>query len=93
MLDGQQTISIAQFVNGDFSIEFNGRITCFNNLTKEEQRQIWITISWFIIAKEMTKKNWDGFKIINIAGEKLFPQELRNAVYTGPWLSWREIKI
>ena len=29
----------------------------------------------------------DWFNIINIAGEKLFDQELRNAVYTGPWLT------
>ena len=35
----------------------------------------------------MTKKNIDWFKIINIAGEKLTDQELRNAVYTGPWLT------
>ena len=29
----------------------------------------------------------DWFKIINIAGEKLTEQELRNAIYTGEWLS------
>ena len=29
----------------------------------------------------------DWFKIINIAGEKLTNQELRNAIYTGPWLA------
>ena len=31
------------------------------------------------------KLEW--FKIINIAGEKLFNQELRNAVYAEPWVS------
>ena len=31
------------------------------------------------------KLEW--FKTINIAGEKLTEQELRNAVYSGPWLS------
>jgi len=29
----------------------------------------------------------DWFKIINIAGMKLTDQELRNAIYTGPWLA------
>lgn len=29
----------------------------------------------------------DWFKIINIAGKVLSPQELRNTSYTGPWLS------
>ena len=29
----------------------------------------------------------DWFRTINIAGETLTDQELRNAVYTGPWLT------
>lgn len=29
----------------------------------------------------------DRFKVVNIAGEKLTEQELRNPVYTGEWLS------
>lgn len=29
----------------------------------------------------------DWFKTVNIAGEKLTDQELRNAVYSGPWVS------
>jgi hypothetical protein len=29
----------------------------------------------------------DWFKTINIAGEKLTDQELRNAIYTGTWLT------
>jgi hypothetical protein len=33
------------------------------------------------------KEKLDWFKIINIAGEKLTEQELRNAIYTGPWLT------
>jgi hypothetical protein len=33
------------------------------------------------------KEKLDWFKIINIAGEKLYDQELRNAVYTGTWLT------
>jgi hypothetical protein len=94
VLDGQQrTISIAQFVNGDFSIEFNGRTAMFHNLTKEEQEQI-INYDLMIYHCEGNdKEKLDWFKIINIAGEKLFPQELRNAVYTGPWLSDAKLKF
>ncbi|GIR12107.1 MAG: hypothetical protein CM15mP23_06820 [Cryomorphaceae bacterium] len=32
-------------------------------------------------------KNLNGFKTINIAGEKLTNQELRNAVYSGTWVT------
>lgn len=39
------------------------------------------------ICKGNDKEKLDWFKIINIAGEKLTNQELRNATYTGPWLS------
>ena len=35
----------------------------------------------------------DWFKTINIVGEKLTDQELRNAVYTGPWLSDAKLKF
>ncbi|KKQ60347.1 MAG: HNH endonuclease [Parcubacteria group bacterium GW2011_GWE2_38_18] len=94
VLDGQQrTISIAQYVNGDFSIEFNGRTAMFHNLTKEEQEQI-LDYELMIYHCEGTdKEKLDWFKIINIAGEKLTDQELRNAVYTGPWLSDAKLKF
>jgi hypothetical protein len=35
----------------------------------------------------------DWFRIINIAGEKLTDQEIRNAVYTGTWLSDAKLKF
>lgn len=94
VLDGQQrTISIAQYVNGDFSIEFNGRTAMFHNLTKEEQEQIlnYDLMIYYCEGKDREKLDW--FKIINIAGAKLTDQELRNAVYTGPWLSDAKLKF
>ena len=39
------------------------------------------------ICKGTDTEKLDWFKIINIAGEKLTEQELRNAIYTGEWLS------
>lgn len=88
MLDGQQrTISIGQYVNKDFPIKVNGNDKFFHNLTEEEKQQLLdyeITI-YICEGEEAEKLEW--FKIINIAGEVLTPQELRNAVYTGPWLA------
>ena len=84
VIDGQQrTISICQYVNGDFS--FNDRY--FQNLTKEEQDQILDYEIDVYVCEGSDKEKLDWFQIINIAGEYLFKQELRNAIYTGPWLA------
>jgi hypothetical protein len=90
MLDGQQrTISIGQYVNGDFSL--NDRF--FHNLTKEEQDKILDYELMIYFCEGTDKERLDWFKIINIAGEKLTDQEIRNAVYTGPWLSDAKLKF
>ena len=94
VLDGQQrTISLGQYVNGDFSVDFNGRLAMFHNLTKEEQEKIldYKLMIYFCEGNDMEKLDW--FKTINIAGERLTDQELRNAVYTGPWLSDAKLKF
>lgn len=90
MLDGQQrTISIGQYVNGDFSLENR----FFHNLTKEEQDQILNYELMIYFCEGTDKERLDWFKTINIAGERLTEQELRNAVYTGPWLSDAKLKF
>ena len=84
VLDGQQrTISFCQYVNGDFSL--NNR--AFHNLTETEKEQIldYKVMVYFCDGNDKEKLDW--FETINIAGEKLTDQELRNAVYTGSWLS------
>lgn len=84
MLDGQQrTISICQYVNGDYSINYQ----YFHNLTADEQQQILDYKLMIYICDGTDKEKLDWFKIINIAGEKLTMQELRNAIYTGEWLT------
>jgi hypothetical protein len=94
VLDGQQrTISIGQYVNGDFSVDFNGRTAMFHNLTKEEQEQILDYEMMIYFCEGTDKEKLDWFKIVNIAGERLTDQELRNAVYTGPWLSDAKLKF
>ena len=84
VLDGQQrTISICEYVTGSFS--FNS--VYFHSLTTDEQQQIldYKLMIYFCEGTDRQKLDW--FKTINIAGEKLTDQELRNAVYTGSWLS------
>ncbi|PIV90456.1 HNH endonuclease [Candidatus Gracilibacteria bacterium CG17_big_fil_post_rev_8_21_14_2_50_48_13] len=90
VLDGQQrTISLGQYVNGDFSLENR----FFHNLAKEEQEQILAYELMIYFCEGTDKERLDWFKTINIAGEKLTDQELRNAVYTGPWLSDAKLKF
>src|SRR3989339_900335 len=88
VLDGQQrTISVGQFVNGDFSVDFNGRTAMFHNLEETEKNQILDYKLMIYFCEGNDKEKLDWFKIINIAGEKLMDQELRNAIYTGTWLT------
>jgi hypothetical protein len=84
LLDGQQrTISLCQYVNGDYSIDHMG----FDNLTQTEREQILDYPLMIYICEGTDKEKLDWFKIINIAGEQLTAQELRNAIYTGEWLT------
>ncbi|MDP2684808.1 MAG: DUF262 domain-containing protein [bacterium] len=90
VLDGQQrTISIGQYVTGDFSL--NDRF--FHNLTKVEKDKILDYELMIYFCEGTDKERLDWFRIINIAGEKLTDQEIRNAVYTGPWLSDAKLKF
>ncbi len=83
LLDGQQrTLSICQYVNGDFSLNYRG----FNNLTQTEKDAILDYPLMVYVCEGTDKEKLDWFKTINIAGEKLTDQEMRNAMYTGPWL-------
>ena len=82
VLDGQQrTISICQFVNGDFSFDMR----YFHTFQPDEQEQIlnYELMVYFCEGTNSEKLAW--FQTINIAGEKLSDQEIRNAVYSGEW--------
>ena len=84
VIDGQQrTISICQYIDGDFA--FQNRY--FHNLKADEKEKIlnYTLMVYVCSGTESEKLEW--FKTINIAGEKLTEQELRNAVYTGSWVS------
>ena len=84
IIDGQQrTVSICQYVQGDFSVD----LRYFHNLQDDEQEQIlnYRLMVYFCEGAPSEKLEW--FKTINIAGEELTNQELRNAVYSGAWVT------
>lgn len=84
VIDGQQrTISICQYVTGDFSIDG----TYFHSLPKDKIEQIleYKLMVYFCSGEDSEKLDW--FETINIAGKVLTKQELRNAVFSGSWVS------
>ena len=90
VIDGQQrTISICQYVKGDFSVKVGSfpESRFFHNLQEDEKEQILNYKLTVYLCKGSPSKKLDWFKTINIAGEKLTEQELRNAVYSGSWVS------
>lgn len=84
IIDGQQrTISICQFVEGDFAFEKR----YFHNLEEDERAQVLgypLTV-YLCSGADSEKLAW--FETVNIAGLELTKQELRNAVYAGPWVT------
>ena len=84
VLDGQQrTLSLCEYVDGNFSVDEKG----FSNLPSDIQKKI-LDYELFVYVCEGTdSEKLEWFRIINIAGEQLTDQELRNAVYAGPWVS------
>ncbi|MCL2548327.1 MAG: DUF262 domain-containing protein [Symbiobacteriaceae bacterium] len=84
VLDGQQrTISFCRYVQGDYMVENR----YFGNLTERERQQVldYKLMVYFCEGDDRDKLDW--FRVVNIAGLKLTDQELRNAVYTGSWLT------
>ena len=83
LLDGQQrTLSFCQYYNGDFSVNYKG----FGNLQKDLQDKFLDYTLMIYICEGTPSEKLEWFKIINIAGEELSAQELRNSQYTGTWL-------
>lgn len=88
VLDGQQRItSVGRFVNKKFAIIFNGSEQTFDSLDQALRDRI--TESKLLVYEcsgtESEIKEW--FQTINIAGVPLNKQELRNAIYSGPFVT------
>ncbi|MCD5185897.1 DUF262 domain-containing protein [Enterococcus gallinarum] len=89
ILDEQQRItSIGRFVTGKFAVlDFNGNRNYFSGLSIDQQEKIlnYELLVYECEGSESEIKEW--FKTINISGVPLNEQELRNAIYSGPFVS------
>lgn len=96
-LDGQQrTISLANFVVGDTSFnapwlsenpEKRFYLTTIKRINPELYEKFMNYLLEIYICKGDKAERMEWFKTINIAGQELYPQELRNINYVGKWLA------
>ena len=89
VLDGQQRItSLGRFVTDKFAVkDENGMEQYFGGMAKDKKTKILETklLIYECEGTESQIKEW--FKTINIAGVPLVPQELLNAIYSGPFVT------
>lgn len=89
VLDGQQRItSFGRFVKSQFAIkDENGMEQYFSGLAVDKQKKIMDStlLVYECEGDESEIKEW--FQTINIVGKPLMPQELLNAVYSGPFVT------
>ncbi|MBQ8126216.1 MAG: DUF262 domain-containing protein [Kiritimatiellae bacterium] len=93
VMDGQQrTISLCRYFAGDFSWGEIGAVgglgaKFFHRQPEDIQRKFldYELMVYFCEGTPSEKIDW--FRVINIAGLKLTDQEMRNAVYSGPWVT------
>ncbi len=88
VLDGQQrTLSVMQYLKHQFPITIDGKKYYWDALPDDKFDAIMNYEFMIYICEGNESEKLDWFKVVNIAGEKLTEQELRNSVYTGEWLS------
>ena len=88
VLDGQQRItSFGRFVTNKFAIKVDGMEQYFSGLPENLQKKILEYQLTIYICQGEEKEIKDWFKTINIAGVPLNEQELRNAIYSGPFVT------
>ncbi len=89
LLDGQQrTISICSFIAGEFMMNIEGSLSAWDNLTETQRERILdYPLQIYICENGTDEEKLKWFNIINIAGERLTEQEIRNAIYSGTWVT------
>ena len=86
VIDGQQrTLSICRYVASEYSVAVGKERMYFHNFQDDQQKQILDYELMVYFCEGTASEKLDWFRTINIAGEELTDQELRNAVYAGPW--------
>ena len=84
VMDGQQrTLSLCDYVAGKFSFDFKN---FFNQPADIRKKILDYKLTIYVCEGEESEK-LEWFKTINIAGKPLNEQEIRNAVYAGPFVS------
>ena len=93
VLDGQQRIiSICRYAQNMFSVKIPSASGGFNtvnrpNLFDEDADRFENYELQVYICEGTDKEKLEWFEIINIAGEELETQEIRNAIYHSAWLT------
>lgn len=87
LMDGQQrTISICRYA-AERERTFTVDEKYYFNLDSDIQKKIDDYTLDIYVCEGTPSEIHDWFKVINIAGKQLTPQELRNTAYTGTWLT------
>ena len=88
VLDGQQrTLSVMQYLKHQFPITIDGNKYYWDALPDDKYHAIMNYDFMIYICEGNESEKLEWFRVVNIAGEKLTEQELRNSVYTGAWLA------
>lgn len=88
VLDGQQrTLSIMKYLEHKFPITIDDKKYYCDALPDDKYKAIMEYDFMVYICEGNDSEKLDWFNIVNIGGEELTAQELRNSVYTGEWLS------
>ena len=88
VLDGQQrTLSAMEFLSHKLQIKWNGK-SYYNDSLPDDLYDKLMNYEFMVYICEGTEsEKLEWFEVVNVAGEELTKQELRNSVYTGAWLS------
>ena len=88
VLDGQQRItSLGRFFTNKLPIVYDGREQNYNSLDEDLKQKFSKTPLTIYICQGTEKEIKDWFQIINIGGVRLNDQEMRNAIYSGPFVT------
>jgi len=89
VLDGQQRItSLGRFITEKFAWhDDTGRPWYFTAMDKDMQQRFLDTPLLIYVCEGTEKEIKDWFRTINISGIQLKPQEILNAIYSGPFIT------
>lgn len=87
LLDGQQRLtSIGRYLTGKFSVDFNGEMLNFANLPEDIRERILNTELPVTVCTGGESSRIAWYERVNIAGVKMTQQEIRNSVFSGPFV-------